>query len=154
MDAVYQLKHDADRVAAIQKATLATKEFGIEPTHGLLGSREWWSEIESGRLPVHRLRGMIGRVYMGNMNDWPGFELVTAEGQKSSWTREANSKEQAARYVVGRSIEIDYVAQRHRPDSWDGGGEAKIVLFTLPVAVAQLLLAPRRCDARIIDLAP
>jgi len=70
---------------------LATKEFGIEPTHGLLGSREWWSEIESGRLRVHTLRGTIGRVYMGSMNDWPEFELVTAEGQKSSWTREAKS---------------------------------------------------------------
>jgi len=26
--------------------------------------------------------------------------------------------------------------------------------FTLPVVVAQLVLAPGRCDARIIDLAP
>jgi len=41
--------------------------------------------------PVHTLRGTIGRVYMGSMNDWPEFELVTAEGQKSSWTREAKS---------------------------------------------------------------
>ena len=33
------------RLAAMQKATLTTPDFGIEPTDGLFGSAEWWEEI-------------------------------------------------------------------------------------------------------------
>lgn len=128
METVYSLREDHEKVAAIQKATLTTSEFGIEPTHGLLGSREWWSAIESGRLPLQTLRGTVSQVYMGSMGDWPSFELTTEDGEKSTWTREANSKEQAARYAVGLRVEIDFVVQRHRSASWDGGAETKVVL--------------------------
>jgi len=45
-----------------------------------------------------------------------------------SLTREANSKEQSSMYETDRCVEIDYVVQRHRPASWDGGAETKVVL--------------------------
>jgi FtsP/CotA-like multicopper oxidase with cupredoxin domain len=128
MKLVYRLRDDLERIAAIQNATLTTKEFGIEPTHGLLGSKQWWAAIEIGSLPLRILRGSIARTYMASMNDWPEFEVVTTDGQTSKWTREANSREQAARYEAGRQVEIDYIIQRHRPASWDGGGETEIIL--------------------------
>ena len=128
MRAVYRLREDREQVAAIQRATLETEDFGIEPTHGLVGSEEWWSKIESGELPVITVCGTITRVYMGSMRDWPMFEVSTASGETSEWTREANSVEQSKEYVKGRAAEIDYVIQRHRAKSHDGGGETKVVL--------------------------
>lgn len=128
MQTVYRLQDDPEQVDRIQRATLDTEEFGIEPTHGLVGSDEWWAKFESGELPNITLSGTITRVYMGSMGDWPEFELTTAAGVPSSWTREANSADLAEEYVEGKVVEIDYVLQRHRAGSWDGGGETKLVL--------------------------
>jgi len=65
---------------------------------------------------------------MGSMGDWPEFELTTSSGDRSNWTREANSVDLVGRYVEGCVVELDYVIQRHRIKSWDGGGETKLVL--------------------------
>jgi hypothetical protein len=128
MYVVYQLRHDAEMIAAVQRATRSTREFGIEPTHGLFGSDEWWACIADGSLTLHTLRGTISRVYMGSMRDWPEFEIRSNSGELSRWTREANSAELAAAYVVDRQVELDYVIQRHRPAAWDGGAETKVVV--------------------------
>jgi hypothetical protein len=128
MKTIYRLKDDPDRKKAIQQATLTTEEFGIEPTHGLVGSAEWWGKIDKGDLPVHTTSGIIERVYMGSMNDWPEFEVRSAEGELSQWTREANSVTLARGYAPGRRVEIDYVVQRHREKSFDRGAEAKVVV--------------------------
>src|SRR5262245_110866 len=85
---VYRLRDDLQRIEQIQHATLTTTEFGIAPTHGLLGSNEWWDQIATGRLPTETLRGVISRVYMGSMGDWPEFEVRSDAGELSSWTRE------------------------------------------------------------------
>ncbi len=128
MNIAYRLRDNPEFIANVQRATMATKEFGIEPTDALFGSAEWWSRVESGQLATHTLRGYITRVYMGSMNDWPEFELTSDDGEKSSWTREANSKAHASMYEVGRRVELDYVLQRHRPAAWDGGSETRVVL--------------------------
>ena len=128
MPTVYELKTDTKRIADIQKATLETTDYGIEPTNGLFGSKEWWAAIDSGSLPIHTLSGKIRRVYMGSMNDWPEVEIVDGEGTLSRWTREVNNQGSDAEYRPGRNIEIDYVLQRNRPASWDRGTETKCVL--------------------------
>ncbi len=128
MGVVYRLRDDARKIADVQRATLSTTEFGIEPTHGLFGSEEWWGQIAGGTLPVDTLRGTITRVYMGSMGDWPEFEMRTDLGELSRWTREAKSTALAGAYAVGRAIEIDYVVQRHRPAAWDGGAETRVVV--------------------------
>jgi hypothetical protein len=123
---IYRLRADKDFIAQVQKATTTSEEFGIEPTHGLFGSVEWWQHVRDGTLPVHTLRGAITRVYMGSMNDWPEFTMRTATGEQSSWSRYANDPTFASLYTVGRPIELDYVVQRRRPKSFDGGAEDKI----------------------------
>jgi hypothetical protein len=110
----------------VQKATATTEEFGIEPTHGLFASREWWQHIRDGTLPVHTLRGTITRVHVGSMNDWPEFTMRSETGEETSWSRYADDPAFASLYTVGRPIELDYVLQRHRPKSFDGGSEHKI----------------------------
>src|SRR5690348_6718625 len=128
MKPAYQLRQDLARIAAIQKATLNTVEFGIEQTHKLFGSPDWWEQISSGHLPMHTLRGVIVERFWGSMADWPEIKVKNDNGEISQWTREVNSKEQDALYIPGQRIEIDYVLQRHRPKSCDKGGEAKVVI--------------------------
>lgn len=125
---VYRLREDSDYIAKVQRATLTTKGFGIQPTHGLFGSQEWWSNIETNALPTVTVRGSISRIYMGSMNDWPEFEVTESDGSTSKWSRYALSKEFAQAYAVGRPAEIDYVVQRFRPSAFTPNGETKIVL--------------------------
>lgn len=126
--AVYRLKDDPERIRHIQRATLTTEEFGIEPTHGLLGSDDWWCKIERGALALQTLRGQISRVYMASMNDWPEFELRSEDGTLSQWTRESNTVDLGRYYSPGRRVEIDYVVEHHRPRSLGGGGKTKVVI--------------------------
>jgi hypothetical protein len=41
MKIAYRLRDNAKHIAQVQKATLTTDDFGIEPTDGLFGSAEW-----------------------------------------------------------------------------------------------------------------
>jgi len=114
MMTIYRLQLDKNYIAAVQKATRTTDKFGIEPTHGMFGSPEWWQHIRRGTLPVHHLKGTISSVHMGSMNDWPEFTLCTEDGRQSTWSRYANDPDFDSLYTVGRPIEIDYVIQRLR----------------------------------------
>ena len=48
MKIAYKLRDDPKHIAQVQKATLTTDDFGIEPTDGLFGSPEWWDRIANG----------------------------------------------------------------------------------------------------------
>ena len=64
MQIVYQLRRNQKFIDQVQKATLTTKEFGIQQTHGLFGSPEWWKNIQTGELKTHVVRGVIHHIYM------------------------------------------------------------------------------------------
>jgi hypothetical protein len=128
MRIAYELRTDTDWISKVQKATLGTKEFGIEPTHGVFGSSEWWEQISSGWLPLQTLTGVITKRYMGSMGDWPEIEVRGDSGDVSHWTRNVNAKERDRLYIPGQRIEIHYVMQRHRPKSFDHGAEFKQVI--------------------------
>ncbi len=111
---VYLLRRDKQRIEAVQRATTTTRKFGIMRTHGLFGSDQWWQNVQTGKLAVHTLKGVITRFYMGGMRDAPEFIVRSDDGKESSWLRQANSEELDGFYAAGRRIEIDYVLQRHR----------------------------------------
>ena len=126
---VYQLKADTNHIARVKRATRTTKVFGIESTHGLFGSEEWWKQIASGRLRVITLKGVIAKCYMGSMNDWPMFDLLGDDGEKTRWTRQLNAPELDSLYREGSTAEIDYVMQNHRPRYfWRRGVPHKVVI--------------------------
>jgi hypothetical protein len=114
MFTIYRLHSDRREIQQVQEATQSTDGWGLEPTHGLFGSPEWWQHIRDGTLPVQHIKGKISRVYMSSMNDWPEFAVLSDAGEESEWSRYANEPEFAAFYTVGRPIEIDYVVQRTR----------------------------------------
>jgi hypothetical protein len=124
MVSVYQLRKDNRHIEDVQKATLTTYWFGVAKTHGLFGSDEWWGNIETGKLAVHTLRGVITRVYMdGPHGDLQLFDMRSDSGREYTWARHANNeqvpglytnKKMSDLYDVGRKVEVDYVFQRHR----------------------------------------
>jgi hypothetical protein len=120
---IYELAQDEQQIADIQKATLTTEDYGLEPTHGLFGSDEWWKQIADGRLPMETLRGRILRVYMGSMGDWPVFEMAIEGGAIEQFYRYQTPADgsQDAFYVFGRNIEIDAVWQEARRGAPDWG---------------------------------
>lgn len=128
MKIAYRLKDNPNHIAQVQKATLTTENFGIEPTHGLFCSPEWWERIAGGDLRIHTLRGIVTDRFMGSMGDWPMIKVRNDAGEESSWTREVNIQEQDALYRVGRRIEIDYVIQHFRRKSSDPNAEHKVVI--------------------------
>jgi hypothetical protein len=128
MIVAYRLKEHQTFIDAVQRATRTTESFGIEPTHGMFGSAEWWDSIAAGELEVHTVKGQITDVYMGSMNDWPEFKMLSDAGEESRWTRWLNTAAHDRIYRIGSRIEIDYVMQRHRPQSSDKGAEIKQIL--------------------------
>lgn len=120
---VYALQEDHQRIRWMQEATMTTRDFGLEPTHGLFGSDAWWENIELGRLPTFHVCGLIANVYNVGEGDYPEVSVVDHLGIESSWKREANHAEDDDLYVIGRMIELEYVLQRARIDLTDLGIE-------------------------------
>ena len=118
---VYDLRKDHQRIRWLQEATMTTRHVGLEPTHGLFGSRGWWRNIELGRLPVFAASGVITEVYHVGEGDFPEFTMIDADGIETSWKREVNCAEDDDLYVIGRQVELTYVLQRARLDLADLG---------------------------------
>lgn len=121
---VYNLANHPEQIRKIQHATLHTKDYGLVPEHGLFGSPEWWEAVRNGTIPTVHIEGIISRVYMGSMNDWPEFEL-DAGGQKTTWTRAGMPREA---YAVGRKATLDYVVQNFKKAVSYLGAESRVVL--------------------------
>ena len=123
---VFELRHATSHVAAVQDATLHSSWAGLIPEHGLFGSPEWWSAVESGDIPTHRVSGIISRVYMSGHNDYPEFE-VTSGSTTTSWTREGDDEA----YIPGRAVTVEYVLQRFKKPLKGVGENSQSVLRIL-----------------------
>ena len=133
---VYDLRKDHQRISWLQEAATTTRHVGLEPTHGLFGSRDWWRNIESGRLPVFKASGVITEVYHVGEGDFPEFAMIDGDGIETSWKREANYTEDDDHYVIGRRVELTYVLQRARMDLADLGlDQTEKCILTLRIDV-------------------
>ncbi|MBV7267087.1 hypothetical protein [Erythrobacter ani] len=128
---VYDLRQDLKEISNVQEATLTTEHYGIEPTHGLFGSEQWWQHVENSTLPLHTMRGEITRVYMAGMNDWPEFEFRCADDSLHRFPRYVTPVGHLLdeEYVVGRHVELDYVWQecRRKAPNWGMARETMVV---------------------------
>ena len=113
---VYDLHDDHQRIRWMQEATMTTRDFGLEPTHGLFGSTGWWLNIEHGNLPAFQQTGLITNIYNVGDGDHPEFSMVDESGIETNWKREVNQPEDDDLYIIGRRLELDYVLQRTRMD--------------------------------------
>jgi hypothetical protein len=121
---IYNLANEAERIKKVQHATLHTEQYGLVPEHGLFGSPEWWEAVRKGTIPTVHIDGIISRIFMGSMGDWPEFE-IDAGGEKTTWTREGMPREA---YAIGRRVCLDYVIQKAKMDMGGLGLESKVAL--------------------------
>jgi hypothetical protein len=84
--------------------------------------------VASGEIPLHTSRGVITKLYMGSMNDWPEFTMRSDSGEESSWSRYGNSRGDGRHYEPGRRIEVDYVLQSDGSNALDPRAEYKTVV--------------------------
>ena len=89
---VYDLHDDHQRIRWMQEATMTTRDFGLEPTHGLFGSTGWWLNIENGNLPSFRQSGLITNVYNVGDGDHPEFSMADESGIETNWKREVTRR--------------------------------------------------------------
>ena len=129
---VYTLADDHARIRKVQRATLNTQDYGLVPEHGLFGSEEWWDAIRSGEISTIRVEGIVSRVYMGSMNDWPEFE-IDAGGRKTRWTRHVHRREDDAAYVVGRKVRLEYIVQKAKTDLGNLGTTKQEVVLRVAI---------------------
>lgn len=105
----YSLADDRETVALVQRATLNTKDFGLDPEVALYGSADWWKAINDGRIPKYAVQGVISRMYATGHGDWPEFELKSGSGT-TRWTRLG----EPSLYQEGRQARVEYVLQKRR----------------------------------------
>jgi hypothetical protein len=132
---VYELERDEERLRHMQEASLERPDVGLLP-NPLVGGREWWDQIESGRRPTHRIEGTIEDVYWASMGDWPGFRIRAADGSESTWTREGEPR----RYVEGLGVRLAYVEHPWKPEVAEtaGLGETSKIVLTIEIEDSHL----------------
>lgn len=129
---IYNLANATEYIRKVQQATLNTTDYGMVPEHGLFGSEGWWEAIRTGRLPVIRVEGVISRVRMGSMNDWPVFD-IDANGRTTTWTREVHRGEDDRLYAAGKHVFLEYVIQHAKKDLANFGTTKQEVILRIAV---------------------
>jgi len=102
---VYDLRSDHDLIKHMQQASLTRPDAGLALEPALVGSDDWWALIQKGALSQSIVEGVIRRVYWASMGDWPEFEVESANGDLSQWTREGD----ISRYVEGLQVRMGFV---------------------------------------------
>ena len=112
MNPIYQLRQDLTAIAQMQRASLGTGTAGLCITHGLVGSAEWWSEVDSGSLPVHTVEGTVVGFWPGQWRDGPAeFALQTEQGERQLWFCEIPVAQATLEFRIGRTVAVSYVKQ-------------------------------------------
>ena len=126
MRTVYSLRTDPD-LERMQEASVGTEPVGLRQTHGLVGSAEWWAQIERGSLPFHTVSGAVAQFWPGHHGDWPEFELLESSGSKSIWGCLVTAAEAARVFCPGKQVELDYVQQELRV-AFNGSDASKLTV--------------------------
>jgi hypothetical protein len=136
---VYEFAEDRQQIQAMQQASRERPDLGLSLKPALIASPDWWNALRDGALRERTVEGTISRVYWGSMGDWPEFEITTADGDRSTWTRQAD----ISRYVEGLRARLSFVLHPWKvPDQHGLGKDAKIVLRV------EIEASDRRSDPR------
>ncbi|WP_416772948.1 hypothetical protein ACMGT0_13210 [Pseudomonas sp. RHF3.3-3] len=120
------LKRNPDRVALTQALTLnPNKPFlGLNGTHGLFGSEEWWKNIEERKIPLLLVSGIVKKVYFAGQDSSTGvnsFSLLLDDGSvRDESIYSATAKEDRKLFVVGAKVQIAYVLDELKPGAVSG----------------------------------
>lgn len=124
---IYQLETDAVNLQHMQAASSGRGPTGLKATHGLIGSTEWWDNVDTGRLPIVTVRGKVSRFWPGHHGDYPEFELLEESGMRSVWGCQVSAARAEFRFAAGTKVEVDYVYQQLKTP-FNGSTESKVVI--------------------------
>ena len=128
MEVIYTLRNDTDAIAQMQHGSLSGGPAGLRVTHGLVGSDEWWTHIESGSLPVFLSQGVVSGFWPGQWGDGPAeFEVQQSDGHKTHWLCMLEPKQAKHVFIVGRPVIVQYVNQLLRHE-FAGKRESKVTI--------------------------
>ena len=129
LSTVYDLREDPDSVRSMQQGSTSAGSSGLRVTHGLVGSDEWWRQLESGVLPLHTLRGRVTGCSLGVHDGGPvEFELKEPNGNRSTWlVSKMDPRSAKACFRLNRGIEVDFVRQE-RKVPFEEEAEAKVLV--------------------------
>lgn len=106
---VYDLRSDQKFIEFLSEWVFG-KKFGEnynQPVDGFIpGSIEWFTKIDEGQIPLHKVEGVISKVYMTGHNDYPQFD-IDSNGKITSWTRKGDDTD----YIIGRKVTVTYTLQ-------------------------------------------
>ncbi len=113
LEVVYELRSDTDRVATMKALSKdATRpDMGLAPKPYLIGSRKFWRQLGSDRLPLGVITGTITKVYWASMGDYPMFELTEGGGTTHDFTRAGD----ITRYMNGLTARVESVEMPWKP---------------------------------------
>jgi hypothetical protein len=113
MRLVYSLRSDPG-LKAMQDASQSDGAAGLKQTHGLVGSDDWWRQIEDGSLPVHCTTGQVIHFWPGHHGDWPEIEIREPDGTSSNWGCQLPVEDAARNFTLGTCVAIDHVQQEFK----------------------------------------
>ena len=82
---VYDIRNDSEALSDIASASLSNGRLGLVMTHGIVGSKQWWYEVQNGRVEVSAFVGGILRVDGGPMGDSAIVRIEGSNGKMMSW---------------------------------------------------------------------
>jgi len=125
---IYDLQQDSQRIAHMQRASQADGPVGLENTHGLIGTKEWWDSIQHGALKVHRAEGVVSGFWPGQGGGGPAeFELREPSGSTSRWLCEVEPKAAERAFRLGRAVAVEYVLQRLKRE-FNGSRDSEVTV--------------------------
>jgi hypothetical protein len=110
---LYDIRDDLEKLAKMQKASTSTGPWGVAIQHGFVGSPEWWSAVESGRIKLETFAGAISANW-GPHGDVLHVHVIGPEGRQD-WTA-WNGFEMS---LVGTKVRTRYVRLAPKNPSTD-----------------------------------
>ena len=123
-----ELLKNADQAEKARKLTLdrSRPSMGLKGTYGLFASKEWWRSVNSRRMPLRFVTGIITRAYEAGQ-DHTGLantiELRTPNAQTIEAGIYTNEPRDSDLFREGRYVELVYAL-----DPLKSGGASKVAL--------------------------
>jgi len=121
MKTVFDLKialaDDPVRVEDTRKLTLDESRplMGLAGTYGLLGSPEWWDNLNSGKIPTMIYEGVIESVqFEGMNNEGRSFTLAQGDAEPYIYSCVANQKSDLRLYEIGRKARVTVLSEKKK----------------------------------------
>lgn len=123
-----KLKADPEYMNLVQALTLDNSRpyVGLNGTYGLFGSKEWWDNIEKGKIQLRCISGIIKRAYVAGQDPSPinnTIDLLLDDGTIETVGIYVNKDEDANLFKVGYKASVVYALDELKPEAQHNFGQ-------------------------------